>query len=294
MLNFSTTAGNLLGRFPGKITSSKSGNVKTVERPAKDVGRLDPLTGVPIPPRTNQYTAQATLVATQVEPQILTGIVTAALEREDFDSPGQPTGQSGEALLIAQAQQGDQSAFAELVEMHQDFVFNLAFRILQNYEEADDASQEAFVKIWQALPTFRGDSKFTTWAYRIVRNGCLNRLRSIKSNPRLVSVETSFEEGDEGETDILANLPGDQTEEPAWRFDTNERRQLIWDQVDTLPVKYREIIALYYGQEMSYEEIAAALEVPVGTVKTHLYRAKAQLKNRLLELAAKGALEFDK
>lgn len=287
MLNFSTTTGGWAGHFPQKIIVAS--RTKTVERPAKEVGRLGAFTGGPIPPKPAQEVVQTTVV----EPQKFAGVTTAALERESFENTGQPTTeQSGETWLIVQAQTGDQAAFAELVEMHQDFVFNLAFRILQNYEEADDASQEAFVKIWQALPNFRGDSKFTTWAYRIVRNGCLNRLRSIKGNPRLVSVETSFDDGDEGETDILSNLPGDQTEEPARRFDTSERRTLIWDQVDQLPVKYREIIALYYSQEMSYEEIAVALEVPVGTVKTHLYRAKAQLKGRLLELEEKGALDF--
>jgi RNA polymerase sigma-70 factor (ECF subfamily) len=206
-------------------------------------------------------------------------------------SPAPALPLSGEAALISRAQTGDQVAFGELVELHQDFVYNLAFRILQDPAEADDATQEAFVKIWQALPTFRGESKFTTWAYRIVRNGCLNRLRSAKSSPRTVSVETSFDEGDEEERDLLARLPGDETDEPAWRFDTDERRRLIWREVDALPVKYREIIALYYGQELSYEEIAAALDVPVGTVKTHLYRAKGQLKSRLLELHRQGALD---
>jgi RNA polymerase sigma-70 factor, ECF subfamily len=199
---------------------------------------------------------------------------------------------SSEAALIGRAQAGDQTAFAELVELHQDFVYNLAYRILQNEEEADDATQEAFVKIWQALPGFRGESKFTTWAYRIVRNGCLNRLRSNKSNPRLVSVETNFEQGEEEGREIIANLPGSETDEPSWRFDTQERRLLIWQQVDGLPIKYREIIGLYYQQELSYEEIAASLEVPVGTVKTHLYRAKALLKSKLLELNTQGVLDF--
>ena len=196
---------------------------------------------------------------------------------------------SGEAALIARAQTGDQEAFGSLVELHQDFVYNLAYRILQDAAEADDATQEAFVKIWQALPTFRGEAKFTTWAYRIVRNGCLNRLRSARSNPRTVSVETSFEEGDDEERDLLSRIPGLETDEPAWQFDTQERRRLIWQSVDALPIKYREIIGLYYSQEMSYEEIAAALDVPVGTVKTHLYRAKGLLKVKLLDLSNQGA-----
>ncbi len=229
-------------------------------------------------------------IAGQVESAMLG--VDGAVDEADGLAASSAYQTSAEVALILRAQTGDQAAFGELVELHQDFVYNLAYRILQDYEEADDATQEAFVKIWQALAGFRGDSKFTTWAYRIVRNLCLNRLRSAKSNPRTVSVETSFEDGEDEGREIIANLPGDITEEPAWRFDTNERRQLIWQEVDGLPVKYREIIGLYYNQELSYEEIAASLEVPVGTVKTHLYRAKALLKNKLLELNSRGMLEF--
>ena len=195
-----------------------------------------------------------------------------------------------EAVLIARARSGDQAAFAQLLEMHQNFVYNLAYQLLQNEQEADDASQEVFVKIWQALPAFRGDAKFTTWAYRIIRNTCLNRLRLAKGTPRFVSVEFSFEESDEPSRELIANLPGEPATEPAWNFDTNERRQLIWEQVDSLPGKYREIIALYYAHEMSYEEIAAALDIPVGTVKTHLHRAKNLLKAKLLELKNDGTL----
>jgi RNA polymerase sigma-70 factor, ECF subfamily len=286
MLNFSTTTGGWLGRFPGKILTPCRD--RQAEDQAQRLTRLSMGNSLVAPANpTHQTNRQAAPVNRNQAAMPRT----AALSMEAYDSyqPGEPT---SEARLIAQAKAGDQAAFAQLVEMHQDFVFNLAYRILQNYEEADDASQEAFVKIWQALAGFRGESKFTTWAYRIVRNSCLNRLRSMKGNPRLISVETNFEDGENGEQDILANLPGDQADEPAWHFDTNERRQLIWDQVDQLSVKYREIIALYYGQEMSYEEIAAALEVPVGTVKTHLYRAKAQLKTQLMELNNKGALDF--
>jgi RNA polymerase sigma-70 factor (ECF subfamily) len=201
--------------------------------------------------------------------------------------------QAAELALIERCKQGDQVAFASLVEMHQDFVYNLAYRILQSHEEADDATQEAFVKIWQALPNFRGDSKFSTWLYRVVHNLCLNRLRSTKSGPQTVSVEFNWDdEGDEGEREILANMAGDPAEDPAQRFDTAERRKLIWREVDALPAKYREIITLYYAQELSYEEIAAALDVPVGTVKTHLFRAKAQLRNKLNDLNDQGVLEL--
>jgi RNA polymerase sigma-70 factor (ECF subfamily) len=175
--------------------------------------------------------------------------------------------------------------------MHQDKVYNLAFRILQNAEEADDATQEAFFKVWQALGNFRGDAKFSTWLYRIVHNHCLNRLRSNKSNPRTVSVETSYD--DEGEErDVLANIAGDEGDNPSLQFEGREQREVIWGQVDALPAKYRAIISMYYSDELSYEEIAEVLDIPVGTVKTHLYRAKAQLKTRLTELGNQGIIEI--
>ncbi|MEI6045685.1 MAG: sigma-70 family RNA polymerase sigma factor [Chloroflexota bacterium] len=203
--------------------------------------------------------------------------------------------QSAEQFLIERCKLGDQVAFASLVEMHQDYVYNLAYRILQNHEEADDATQEAFVKIWQALPTFRGDSKFNTWLYRVVHNLCLNRIRSAKSGPQTVSVEFNWNDPAGGESaeerDLLANLPGDPIDDPANHFASLEQRKLIWREVDALPAKYRSIIALYYGQEFSYEEIATVLEVPVGTVKTHLYRAKALLRNKLNDLNNQGLLE---
>lgn len=197
-----------------------------------------------------------------------------------------------EASLIERTKQGDQQAFAELVELHQDHVYNLAYRILQNAEEADDATQEIFVKVWQAISSFRGDSKFTTWLYRIVHNHCLNRLRSTKNAPKTISTETNLEEGDDSEHDLLANLPGDKADEPSVQFEAHERRQTIWQEVENLPAKYRSIIAMYYMQELSYEEIASILEMPVGTVKTHLYRAKALLKARLGELKTMGVLEI--
>jgi RNA polymerase sigma-70 factor (ECF subfamily) len=200
--------------------------------------------------------------------------------------------QAAELALIERCKLSDQTAFASLVELHQDYVYNLAYRILQNHEEADDATQEAFVKIWQALPNFRGESKFSTWLYRIVHNLCLNRIRSNKSAPQTVSVEFSWDDESDEERELVANLPGDPVDDPANRFDSIERRKVIWREVDALPGKYRSIISLYYGQEFSYEEIAAILEVPVGTVKTHLFRAKAMLRNKLSDLNDQGVLEL--
>jgi RNA polymerase sigma-70 factor, ECF subfamily len=196
---------------------------------------------------------------------------------------------NAETALIERCKIGDQHAFALLIKMHQDKVYTLAYRILRSYEDADDATQEIFVKIWQALPNFRGQSKFSTWIYRIVHNHCLNKLRSNKSEPRTVSVQFP-DDDDIEEQDLLANLPGDTHDDPAWQFDNLEKQKAVWGQVDNLPAKYRAIIALYYSDELSYEEIAEVMNQPVGTVKTHLFRAKALLKSRLLELKNNGML----
>jgi RNA polymerase sigma-70 factor (ECF subfamily) len=196
-----------------------------------------------------------------------------------------------ENLLVERCLNGDQGAFGELIELHQDKVYNVAYRILHNAEEADDATQEVFLKVWQSLKSFRGDSKFSTWLYRITHNHCLNRLRSAKSQPNTVSVEWyGDDEGDERE--IVAHLPGDESENPSIRYETREHQQMLWGQVDKLPARYRSIIVLYYSQELSYEEIAEVLEVPVGTVKTHLFRAKAMLKTRLGDLSNQGIIDL--
>jgi RNA polymerase sigma-70 factor (ECF subfamily) len=196
-----------------------------------------------------------------------------------------------EAAYIERSKAGDQQAFAALIGLYQDTVYNLAFRILNNAEEADDASQEVFLKVWQAINNFRGDARFSTWLYRIVHNHCLNRLRSNKSNPKTVTVEW-YSDDDSEERDVLSNIAGNEADNPSFQIEGLEQRELIWEQVDGLPAKYREIIVLYYSHELSYEEIADVLEVPVGTVKTHLYRAKALLKNRLIELNKQGIIEF--
>jgi RNA polymerase sigma-70 factor, ECF subfamily len=199
----------------------------------------------------------------------------------------QPNENNAETALIERCKIGDQHAFALLIKMHQDKVYTLAYRILRSYEDADDATQEIFVKVWQAIPNFRGQSKFSTWLYRIVHNHCLNKLRTVKGEPRTVSVQYHDNETEE-DRELVSNLPGAEQDDPAWQFDSYEKQKLVWQQVDNLPAKYRTIIALYYSDELSYEEIAEVMALPVGTVKTHLFRAKALLKSGLLEMKNTG------
>jgi len=177
-----------------------------------------------------------------------------------------------EQLLIQRARNGDQDAFAALVGEHQRYVYNLALRLLKNEDEALDLAQETFVRAWTALPNFRGQSQFRTWLYRIVTNLCYNRLPNLRRSLN-----------DLGD-DVIAELPGTDTafDNPARGFESRELRLYLHSAIDGLDENYRLLISLRYQNEMSYEEIAQMLNLPLGTVKTGLFRAKEQLR-RVLE-----------
>jgi RNA polymerase sigma-70 factor (ECF subfamily) len=173
------------------------------------------------------------------------------------------------ADLVARAQRGDQKAFAELVQETQSRVYSLAYRILNNHQEAEDASQEVYLRAWRALPEFRGDSKFTTWLYRVATNTCLNHRRDLRRSFRVVDDE-----------DLLARQES-ACDGPAAAVIKRDYCSFIWAAVEHLPAKYRTVIALFYQQGLSYDEIAGTLSLPLGTVKSHLSRARRALAKRL-------------
>ena len=176
-----------------------------------------------------------------------------------------------EQALIQRAQKGDQEAFALLVTEHQRYVFNLAVRVLKNEEEALDVAQETFVRAWTALPNFRGQSQFRTWLYRIVTNLCYNRLPNLR--------RTLNELGD----DVIADVPETDLafDNPAHGLESRELRSHLHQAIDHLDENYRLLISLRYQNELSYEEMATMLNLPLGTVKTGLFRAKEQLRRAL-------------
>jgi len=172
--------------------------------------------------------------------------------------------------LVTQCQKGDPEAFDKLVSLTQNSVFNIAFRILGNREDAQDTSQLVYLRLWQGLPTFRNESKFTTWLYRIVVNTCLNRQRQMRRQLQIID--------DEGLLDMMPERHC----EPLDAAIQNERNMRIWQAVDSLDSKYRLVISLFYQEELSYTEIADLLMLPVGTVKAHLNRARVALAKLLL------------
>jgi RNA polymerase sigma-70 factor, ECF subfamily len=179
-----------------------------------------------------------------------------------------------ETRLIQRAQQNDTQAFGELVMAYQSFTYNLALRSLGDPQEAQDAAQEAFLRAWQALPGFRGDCRFSTWLYRIVVNLCFNRRPRLRRDFAAISMDASDEEG--------WDFP-DGGANPLQLVERKEQRAFLHRAIERLPEAYRLLILMRYGQELPYEEIAEILGIPLGTVKTGLFRAKAQLKSTLLD-----------
>jgi len=176
-----------------------------------------------------------------------------------------------EALLIDASKRGDQDAFAQLVQRYQRRTFNLAFRILQQYDEASEITQETFLAAWQGLPSFRGDARFPTWLYRIAYNCSLKQLEQRKRDRALqdaMQAEQSLMHADD-------SASADSV------LEAHDRQSIVHEQLSRLPAKYRIVLILRHLQEMTYEEIAETLTMPIGTIKTHLFRARNLLKERL-------------
>jgi RNA polymerase sigma-70 factor (ECF subfamily) len=177
-------------------------------------------------------------------------------------------------LLVAASKNGDQDAFAQLVQRYQRRVFNLVYRMLQQYDEATEITQETFLAAWQGLPAFRGDARFPTWLYRIAYNCSLKQLE-LRKRDRALQVALETEQVlEDANNENRANA----------EIDARDRQALIQEHLSHLPAKYRIVLILRHLQDMTYEEMAEILTIPIGTIKTHLFRARNLLKERLQSL----------
>mgnify|MGYP003291188251 FL=1 len=174
-----------------------------------------------------------------------------------------------ELLLISRARGGDRDAFGELVEKYRDNVYRLAYRMCGNAYDADEAAQEAFVAAWRALPNFRGDAKFSTWLYRLTTNAAIDVMRREKRHQTV---------GD-GEMVDLA----DDADSPQETVERTEQQEAVQKALAALSEEYREVLLLRYMEDLDYAEIAEVLQLPSGTVKSRINRAKAALKTALLK-----------
>jgi RNA polymerase sigma-70 factor (ECF subfamily) len=184
-----------------------------------------------------------------------------------------------EDAILASARQGDQEAFAELVRLYERRVYNLAYRMTNNADDAWDISQEVFLRVHAALPKFRGDSSFSTWLYRIAANVCLDELRRRKRQ-EAVSLDEPLRVA-EGE--LVRQTAGNEPD-PERVLEQADLRQAVAKCIKRLPAEYRMAIILRDLQGFSYQEIALQLDCSLGTVKSRINRGRQALKEMFTAL----------
>lgn len=182
-----------------------------------------------------------------------------------------------EASIVRKVLGGDANAFETLVLEYEKNVYNIALRMTGNSEDAADMTQEAFIKAYNSLQSFRGDSKFSVWLYRIVSNVCLDFLRSKNRRPT-VSLSVEDDDGEDAQLDVA-----DESQSPELLLDRKLTRDSVRRGLDSLPPDYRQILLLREIQGLSYDEIAQALSLEVGTVKSRIFRARKRLCTFLID-----------
>ena len=182
-----------------------------------------------------------------------------------------------EYLIVQRVLEGDTNAFEELVLEYEKKVYSVALRMLNNSEDAADMTQEAFIKAYNSLSGFRGDSKFSVWLTRIVSNLCLDFMRSRNRRPT-VSLSMEDEDGEDVQLDIA-----DTSQSPEQLLERSLTRESVRRGLQSLPEDYREILLLREIQGLSYDEIAAALDIEVGTVKSRIFRGRKKLCDYLIK-----------
>lgn len=168
-------------------------------------------------------------------------------------------------LIIDSILNGDALAFVVLVNRYKNMVFTLAFRMLKNREEAEEVAQDTFVKVFRSLEKFKGESKFSTWVYRITYNGCLDRLKKLNKEPRVVTLDELDRSAMETMTNALDFL------------EQRERAKLIQHSLQTLPDDYGLLLTLFYFEELTLEEISVIVGKTTNHVKVKLFRARKRL-----------------
>ena len=185
------------------------------------------------------------------------------------------------AVLAAKAAAGDSDAFEQLVKKYERFVYTTVCYLIKNREDAFDVSQEVFLRIYRSLASFRGDSSFATWLYRICKNACFDFLR--KNAKHHADISTTLY--DENEDDTILEIPdSSRATDPEAAYEQLEQKEAIRFAITRLSPEHREIILLRDLEGYSYIEISEMLEMEQGTVKSRLSRARQALKNILTDM----------
>lgn len=178
--------------------------------------------------------------------------------------------------LIDRALAGDQSAYERLMKKYYKLVSNLIYKMIYNKDDVEDLAQEAFIKAFNSLAKFDKQFAFSTWLYKIASNNCIDYIRKRKLNT--ISIDKEIETSDD---DFKFEIP-DNDYKPDREIIESERKQVLENAINSLPEKYKTVIMLRHSEDMEYEEIAQKLNLPLGTVKAHIFRGR-ELLNKYLK-----------
>ena len=180
--------------------------------------------------------------------------------------------------LIKRIKSGDMDAFSELVSLYEKKALSFTYRMLKNTAEAEDATQEAFLRVFDKIDTFRESSSFSTWFYTVLNNICLDILRKRARSADTVSINQTSPDDDEYELQLEDSAPG-----PYEQLQKNTARELLEEALTKLSDEHRAVIIMRDINGLDYEEIAKVLGVSLGTVKSRIYRARLALRKILEE-----------
>jgi len=181
--------------------------------------------------------------------------------------------------LIKRFLTGEEEAFNRLVLSYQNRVYGLCFRLTGNLDEAEEVAQEIFITVYKSLKNFRGDSRFSTWLYRITVNHCKNRMKYLGRRGYFTS--ESVDQPVEVENGEVARQIRSEDMDALSQMERKEVQKLVQDKIQELDEEHREVILLRDMEGLSYEEIAEILGLPEGTVKSRIHRARLELKAKL-------------
>jgi RNA polymerase sigma-70 factor, ECF subfamily len=187
-----------------------------------------------------------------------------------------------EGRLVRRLKDRDESAFREMVEEYGDRVFSLTYRMLGNREEAEDLAQEVFITIFKSIDSFRGDSKFSTWLYRVTANHCKNRIKYLarRHDRDRAELTERAEAVGMGGSSLAAPRPAPR---PDTQLEGAQLEQILQQAIAELDEEPRILVILRDVEDLSYEEICAITDLPEGTVKSRLHRARMALRKKLLK-----------
>ncbi len=174
--------------------------------------------------------------------------------------------------IISKVLNGDQAAFAGLVNRYQNYVFTLTLRMIKSREDAEEVAQDIFIKAYRSLSNFRGEAKFSTWLYTIVNTSCITFLRKKKLEVYSLDSEKVFEAADSLDSGMRAN-----------QVEQKSRSVMVTNAINLLSPDDAQVITLFYKAEQSLEEIATALGIEVNAAKVRLHRARTRLKEKMQE-----------